>query len=177
MKIKLESVNISISWISEKKKNAMILILQKSFAVQAHFLYLENQTLRTFVVRVITRINSGHEYTIHGVTKSQTWLRVWFLDLNNKKKIWKFFLKAKWVLLVTKWGCLWHQISLSFWKQGCESLMLLGTGWSFQCCINSPQFSKHLIDMHMYTDFFSSYIAFFMYHEFISGCDVSKHYY
>ena len=95
----------------------------------------------------------------------------------QQKKFGSFFFKAKWVLLVTKWGCLWHQISLSFWKQGCESLMLLGTGWSFQCCINSPQFSKHLIDMHMYTDFFSSYIAFFMYHEFISGCDVSKHYY
>ena len=71
----------------------MILILQKSFAVQARFLYLENQTLRTFVVRVITRINSGHEYTVHGVTKSQTWLRVWFLDLKKKKKNWKLFLK------------------------------------------------------------------------------------
>ena len=151
----------------------MILVLQKSFSVEAHFLCLESQTLRTFVVNVITRINSGHEYTVHGATKSQIWLRVWFLDLKKKRK----FFKAKWVLLVTNWGCLWRLISLSFWKQGCESLMLLGTGWSFQCYINPPQFSKHLVDMHMYTVFFPLIKLFFMYHEFISGCGVSKHYY
>ena len=80
--------------------------------------------------------------------------------ISGSEKIRKFF-KAKWILLVTNWGCLWHMISLSFWKQGCESLMLLGTGWSFQCYKNPPQFSKHLVDMRMYTGFFPSYKAFF----------------